>query len=281
MHACHADVSCHLGVTRTLKMLERFYWLVGMEACNKWWVRRCLKCKARKTSRQTIRWPTLSIPLPNSPGISVSIDYFGPLPITARGNSYILLFTDRFSRRPDMFAATAAEFTAEGTANVLVNRFIPLWGCPSNLLSDNGLEFCAHLATAVYKLLGIHKLTTSVYHPSGKSSVERVNHTMAQMLAMVCNNSDFSLNTKMTGTHTFPTSNMPLITPLARRQASLPMKYISDAYHASLSPSSTAPTAEPIRASTTTVSSIATLSENGNNAPTSSCGNSIPSQSLV
>ena len=25
MHACHADASCHLGVTRTLKMLERFY----------------------------------------------------------------------------------------------------------------------------------------------------------------------------------------------------------------------------------------------------------------
>ena len=59
MHACHAEASCHLGVTRTLKMLERFYWWVGMEVCTKWWVRRCLKCRARKTSRQTIRWPTL------------------------------------------------------------------------------------------------------------------------------------------------------------------------------------------------------------------------------
>ena len=25
MHACHADVSCYLGVARTLKILERFY----------------------------------------------------------------------------------------------------------------------------------------------------------------------------------------------------------------------------------------------------------------
>ena len=178
MHACHAEVSCHLGVKRTLKMLERFYWWVGMEACTKWWVRRCLKCQARKTSRQTIRWPTLSIPLSNSPGISVSVDYFGPLPITARGNSYILLFTDRFSRRANMFAVTAAEFTAEGTANILVNRFIPLWGCPSTLLSDNGLRFCAQLAAVVYKLPGIHKLTTSAYHPSGNGGVERVNHTL-------------------------------------------------------------------------------------------------------
>ena len=150
-------------------------------------VRRCLKCQARKTSRRTVRWSVLPIPLPNSSGVSVSVDYFGPLPITAQGNSYILLFTDRFSRRADMFAVTTAEFTAEGTANILVNRFIPLWGCPSTLLSDNGPQFCARLATAVYKLLGIHKLTTSAYHPSGNGGVERVNHTMAQMLDMVCN----------------------------------------------------------------------------------------------
>ena len=158
-----------------------------MEACAKWWVRRCLKCQARRTSRQAVRWPVLPIPLPNSPGVAVSVDYFGPLPTTARGNFYILLFTDRFSRRADMFAVTWAEFTAEGTANILVNRFISLWGCPSTLLSDNGPQFCARLATAVYKLLGIHKLTTSTYHPSGNGGVERVNHTMAQMLAMVCN----------------------------------------------------------------------------------------------
>ena len=168
-------------------MLERFYWWVGMEVCTKWWVRRCLKCQARQTSRQTIRWPTLSVPLPSSPGISISVDYFWPLPTTARGNSYILLFTDRFSRRAELFAVTAAEFTAEGTANILVNRFIPLRGCPSTLLSDNGLQFCAQLAIAVYKLLGVHKLTTSAYHPSGNGGVERVNHTMAQMLAMVFN----------------------------------------------------------------------------------------------
>ena len=187
MHACHADASCHLGVTRTLKMLERFYWWVGMEACTKWWVRRCLKCQARKISRQTVRWPILPIPLPNSPGVAVSVDYFGPLPITVRGNSYTLLVTDRFSRRADMFAVTTAEFTAEGTANILVNRFIPLWGCPSTLLPDNGPQFCARLATSVYKLLGIHKLTTSAYHPSENGGVERVNQTMAQMLAMGCN----------------------------------------------------------------------------------------------
>ena len=104
----------------------RFFWWIGMDISTRWWLRRCLKCQARKTSRQTIRWPILSIPLSNGPGIVVSVDYFGPLPITPRGNVYILLFNDHFSRRADMYATTEAEFTASGTANILVDRYIPL-----------------------------------------------------------------------------------------------------------------------------------------------------------
>jgi len=83
-------------------MLQRFYW----------WMRSW----ARKISRQTVHWPVLPIPLPISPGIHVSVDYVEPLPTTARGKSYIFLFTDRFSRRADMFAVTTDEFTAEGNA---------------------------------------------------------------------------------------------------------------------------------------------------------------------
>ena len=64
--------------------------------------------------------------LPEGPGIAVSVDYFGLLPVTPRGITYILLFTDNFSRRADMCAVKAAESTAEGTASVLVNRYIPL-----------------------------------------------------------------------------------------------------------------------------------------------------------
>ena len=85
------------------------------------------------------------MPLPEGPGIAISVDYFGPLSATPRGNTYILLITGRFSRRADMFAVTAAEFTAEGTANILVNQYIPLWGCPRTILSDNGLQFCSKL----------------------------------------------------------------------------------------------------------------------------------------
>ena len=62
------------------------------------------------------------MPLPEGPGTAISVDYSGPLPVMPRGNTYILLFTDRFSRRVDMYGGTTAEFTVEGTANVFINR---------------------------------------------------------------------------------------------------------------------------------------------------------------
>ena len=86
-----------------------------------------------------------------------------------------------------MYAVTAAECTAEGTANIIINQYIPLWGCPRRILSDNGRRFYPELSQAVYKLLGVRKITTKSYHPNGNGGVERVNLTVAQMLAMVVN----------------------------------------------------------------------------------------------
>ena len=129
----------------------------------------------------------ISMPLPEGPGVAIIVDYFGPLPVKPRGNTYILLITDCFSRRVDMFPVTAAKFTAERTANILVNKYIPLRGCPCTILSDNSLQSCSKLSQDVYQLLGVRKLATSSYHPNGNGGVQRVNHTMAQVLAMVVN----------------------------------------------------------------------------------------------
>ena len=122
MQDCHSTASCHLGTTRALRMLQPFDWWIGMDVCTRWWLRHCLTCQARKIPWPTVRWPFISMPLPEGPGVVISVDYFGPLPSIPRGNTYMLLFADRFSRRADMFPVTAAEFTADCTANALVNQ---------------------------------------------------------------------------------------------------------------------------------------------------------------
>ena len=110
--------------------------------------------------------------LPEGPGTAVSLDYSDPLPVTPRGNTNILLFTDRFSLQADMYTATAADCITEGTGNILINRYIPRWRFQHSMLSDNGLQFCSKLSHAVYKLLGVRKIATSSYHPNGNGGVE-------------------------------------------------------------------------------------------------------------
>ena len=84
-----------------------------------------------------------------------------------------------------MFALTAAEFTAEGAVNVLINRYIPLWGRAHSIISDTGLLFCPTLSHVVYKFLGDVKSSPA---PATFGTVtSRVNRTMTKMLAMVAN----------------------------------------------------------------------------------------------
>ena len=154
------------------------------------------------------------MPLPSSPGITVSVDYFTPLPLTPRGNLYVLIFTDRFSRRANMFAVTAAQFTASGTADILIDRHITLWGYPETLISDNGQQVDSKLSNAVYDCFSINKINTSTYHLSTSGGVEYVNHVLAQMLSMVKN------DRKPTGMYICHTSCRPATTSSRRYRTS-------------------------------------------------------------
>ena len=55
-----------------------------------------------------------------------------------------------------MYATTEAEFTASGTADIFIDRYIPLWGCPVTLLSDIGRQLCSKISRALYERLGIN-----------------------------------------------------------------------------------------------------------------------------
>ena len=77
----------HLGEKVTLAMLERYYHWVGMASSVKWWIGRCYACQARKKTRETVRWPLVSLPLPSGPDQMVAFDLLGPFPRTIKGMS--------------------------------------------------------------------------------------------------------------------------------------------------------------------------------------------------
>lgn len=89
-----------------------------------------------------------------------------------------------------MFAVTAPEFTAKGTANIFVNKYIPLWGFPRTIRWNTDLQFYSKTSHAVYQLLETRQPSPCSYHPNGNELFEPMNHTMALLLAMDVNENE-------------------------------------------------------------------------------------------
>ncbi|KAE9140019.1 hypothetical protein PF010_g355 [Phytophthora fragariae] len=110
------------------------------------------------------------------------VDAVGPLPETERGNKYILVFVDYFTRWAEAFAVGALDSIT--FVDAMVNGVVSRHGVPSRLLSDNGRNFTSDVAKSFYQTLGIKKLFGAAYHPQTQGLVERFNGTLIGMLMM-------------------------------------------------------------------------------------------------
>ena len=102
------------------------------------------------------------------------------LPITARGNRYVIVFQDLFTKWPIVFPTPDQK--AECIARLLVEEIVPTFGVPEAILSDRGTNLLSFLMKDICKLLGIKKLNTTASHPQCNGAVERFNRTLKSML---------------------------------------------------------------------------------------------------
>jgi hypothetical protein len=113
----------------------------------------------------------------------ISIDITGKHPRSRKGNEYILTLIDHFSKWSEAFAIR--DHTAPTVARILVTEVFTRFGCPRQILSDQGPEFESELFRQICQLLQIDKIRTSPYKPSTNSAVERYHRTLNSMLAKV------------------------------------------------------------------------------------------------
>ena len=124
------------------------------------------------------------MPLIETPFERVGIDLVGPIaPITDRKNRYILTLVDYANRYPEAIPLPGIE--AERVAEALFNMFTRL-GFPSEILTDLGSQFTSEVMKEVSRLLSIHMLNTTPYHPMCNGLVEKFNGTLKRMLRKVC-----------------------------------------------------------------------------------------------
>ena len=172
-------MSGHLGEKKTRdKVLQRFYWK-DIRADVQLWVKRCDVCHKIKAPTKRTRAP-LGDMRTGSPWDRLSTDILGPLPESNRGNKYVMVVTDYFTKWVEIFALP--DQTAVTCANTLLNEVLARYGCPYDIHTDQGRNYTSQVFTELCRLLGIRKTQTTAYHPSGNGQVERFNRTLMKMV---------------------------------------------------------------------------------------------------
>ncbi|KAH9087395.1 hypothetical protein Ae201684P_000806 [Aphanomyces euteiches] len=188
LYASHASpVSGHLGLMKTRERIRRTaYWLNWQLDCKDY-VSKCPDCNRAKGGRPWRQGPMQRMPIYSlrGPFGLLVVDALCPLPTTNRGNKYILVFADYFTRWVEAFPV--ADLKTSTFSRVLIDEVLCRFGIPDKLLSDRGSNFVSELATTMYTTLGIHKLASASYHPQGQGLVERFNHTIVQMMKIYVN----------------------------------------------------------------------------------------------
>lgn len=126
------------------------------------WCQSCSSCTTRKTPVPKRRAPLGTVSA-GYPMLIIAVDILGPLPMTRNGNSYVLVATDDFTRWVEVYAIPdqGAGTVAQKLVDELFCRFSP----PELLHSDQGRQFESELVAEVCKLLQIHKIRITTYHP--------------------------------------------------------------------------------------------------------------------
>ena len=179
MRAMHdSPYAGHLGVEKTYERVVERYWWHYVRRDVRDYIRNCVGCQARKAVVKP-RVPFLHLPV-RGPFDIVGMDILS-LPETPRGNRYVIVFTDYFTKWVE--AAALTRQTAREIARVFLTEVVARHGTPYRILSDRGANFMSDLMKAVARGLGIAKMATASYHPQANGQVERFNKVICDILS--------------------------------------------------------------------------------------------------
>ncbi|PFX13471.1 Retrovirus-related Pol polyprotein [Stylophora pistillata] len=144
-----------------------------------------------KTGRENLQLNG-PVPRPRAPMKSIRTGYpleriqihiLGPLPETNKGNKFVAVVVDMYTKWPEAYALPDQE--AETIAHAVMDNFICRFGCPRGVLSDQGRNFELRTFRGLCSLIESIKQRTTPYHPQCDGGAERLIRAVTDIIAKI------------------------------------------------------------------------------------------------
>lgn len=169
----------HFGAEKTLERIRKSYWFSKMSRFVKKYVNACIECAYAKKSNSSKEGYLHPIEKVEVPFHTLHIDHLGPFVRSKRGNAYLLVIVDGFTKY--VFAKPVRNTKTQSAIKILEDIFYT-FRVPDRIISDRGTCFTSHAFKRFCLDKGIRHVLNAVASPRSNGQVERYNRTILNSL---------------------------------------------------------------------------------------------------
>ncbi|GFX96613.1 retrovirus-related Pol polyprotein from transposon 412 [Trichonephila clavipes] len=118
---CHEGTSAHLGITKSKDKLNRYFYWPNCYRDMEQFVKTCDQCQKAGKPNDKKKAPLKLVPVIQEVFTKLNIDACGPLPITSKGNRYLITAICMSSKFPE--AIPVSDISSVSVTDALLNIF--------------------------------------------------------------------------------------------------------------------------------------------------------------
>ncbi len=166
LHHFHSSITAgHPGISKTIQLIQPFYWWPCMKDFITNYVKGCVTCQMNKINTHPTCPPLFPITSTSTlPFQTVAMDFITKLP-SSYGHDTILTITDHDVSKASIFLPCTETIDAVGVTALYTTHVFPHYRVPLRIISDRDPRFDSKFTTELCKLLGIHQNISTTYHP--------------------------------------------------------------------------------------------------------------------
>ena len=168
----------HMDLDKTYDSMRLKYFFPNMYRKLNSYIEKCVTCQTASSKKP--RPPLQETDIPPYPFAKMALDLSGPYPTTMSGNRYIVSFIDIYSGWPEAFSVP--DKAADRIVHLILEEIFPRFGCPLEIVSENGTENVNRKVQETLDAMNIHHIKTSYYCPQANGRVERFHKTLHSVM---------------------------------------------------------------------------------------------------